>query len=83
MNAKTENKNLTGNNEAHLVSSCCKSSELIPPDYEMAEEMGSLYSACTCYICKKCGKACDVIELSQAIHNDEKSRSYLKHCITQ
>ena len=44
------------------VSNCCKS-EMIPPDWDMAEEMGSLYRAYTCYICKKCKKVCEPIRL--------------------
>jgi hypothetical protein len=46
-----------------LVSSCCSSSDMIEPDWEMAEEAGSLWRAYACYICRKCGKACDTIEV--------------------
>jgi hypothetical protein len=46
-----------------LVSSCCSSSDMIEPDLEAAEEAGSLWRAYACYICRKCGKACDTIEV--------------------
>ena len=46
------------------VSGCC-SSEMIPPDWDMAEQMGSLWRAYACYICKKCGKACKPIDAPQ------------------
>lgn len=45
-----------------IQSKCCNSSELIEPDWDAAEEMGSLWRAYACYICKKCGKACDIIK---------------------
>lgn len=43
------------------LSKCCNA-DTIPPDYEMAKNMGSLYRAYLYHICKKCGKACDIIE---------------------
>lgn len=46
-----------------LVSSCCSSSDMIEPDWEAAEGAGSLWRAYACYICRKCGKACDVVEV--------------------
>ncbi len=43
------------------LSNCCKS-EMIPPDWEMADMMGSMWRAYACYICKKCGKVCEPIK---------------------
>lgn len=43
------------------VSNCCKA-EMIPPDYEMAEEMGSMWRAYVSYICKDCGKVCESVK---------------------
>ena len=40
------------------VSDCC-SAEMIPPDLDMEEQMGSMYRAAACYICKKCNKVCE------------------------
>lgn len=45
-----------------IVSSCCYA-EMIPPDEDMAEQMGSMWRAYTCYICKKCGKACKPVDV--------------------
>lgn len=42
------------------LSDCCKS-EMIPPDWETADRSGSLWRAYACYICKKCGKPCEVV----------------------
>jgi len=42
------------------VSNCCKY-KMIPPDWEMADKAGSLWRAYACYICKKCGNACEPI----------------------
>ena len=60
----TEFQNTTfSQHDAKLpVSRCCNSSDLIEPDWEAAEEAGSLWRAYACYICKKCGKACEVVE---------------------
>lgn len=44
-----------------LVSNCC-GSEMIWPDWEMAEQMGSLWRAYATYICKKCNKICEPIK---------------------
>lgn len=44
------------------VSDCCKS-DMIPPDLDAAENAGSLYRAHLCYICKKCGKVCEPINI--------------------
>ena len=46
------------------ASGCC-SSEIIPPDWDMAEKMGSLWGAYACYICKKCGKVCEPVGAPQ------------------
>ncbi len=35
---------------------------MIPPDWEMADMMGSMWRAYACYICKKCGKVCEPIK---------------------
>ncbi len=43
------------------LSDCCNS-EMIPPDWEMADKMGSMWRAWVCYICKKCGNVCNPIE---------------------
>lgn len=48
--------------EDKLISSCCES-EMINPDYEAAEEAGSLYAAYLCYICTECGKVCEPKEV--------------------
>lgn len=45
-----------------MVSKCCNSSDMIEPDWDMAEEVGSMWRAYACYICKTCGKSCEVIE---------------------
>ena len=50
------------NKEKVLVSDCCKTPDLIEPDWDMAEEMGSMWRAYVCYICKKCENSCDVVE---------------------
>ena len=42
------------------VSDCCNS-DMIPPDWEMAEKSGSLWRAYACYICNKCGKVCEPV----------------------
>lgn len=47
--------------EAEKVSNCCGSS-MIPPDLLQAEEMGSLWRAYACYICKKCGCPCEPVD---------------------
>jgi len=44
--------------ETKELSNCCNY-EMIPPDWDMAEEMGSLWRAYACYICKKCHKPCE------------------------
>ena len=59
---KDELKTETQHDAKLLVSRCCNSSDLIEPDWEAAEEAGSLWRAYACYICKRCGKACDVDE---------------------
>ena len=41
------------------LSKCC-SFETIPPDWEGAERMGSLWRGYVCYICKKCHKDCEI-----------------------
>ena len=46
------------------VSACC-SSEMIPPDWDMVEQMGSLWKAYACYICKECGKVCEPVDAPQ------------------
>ena len=51
--------------ESHLVRKCCGSS-VIEPDWEMAEKAGSLWRAFACYICKRCGKECEVQEQKDA-----------------
>jgi hypothetical protein len=48
-----------------LVSSCCSSANMIEPDWEMADEAGSLWRAYACYICRECGKACDTVEVDK------------------
>jgi hypothetical protein len=48
-----------------LVSSCCFSANMIEPDWEMAEEAGSLWRAYACYICRECGKACDTVKVDK------------------
>jgi len=45
-----------------LVSRCCNSKDLIEPDWDAADEAGSLWRAYACYICKRCGKACEVVK---------------------
>lgn len=58
------------------VSNCC-GSQVITPDWEMAEQMGSLARAYTCYICKECGQPCEPIKkdknmkVIQNIHDPE------------
>ena len=47
--------------ESPIVSNCCNS-EMIPPDWDMAEKAGSLWRAYAVYICKKCGKVCEPVE---------------------
>lgn len=45
-----------------IGKSICCNFETIPPDWKMAEKMGSLYAAYACHICKKCGNACEISE---------------------
>ena len=46
-----------------IVSDCCKSKQVIEPESdEDVETMGSLWAAYACYICKQCGKACNMVE---------------------
>lgn len=47
-----------------LVSDCCGTSDMIPPDWELAEQSGSAWAAFACYICKKCRKACNAISIN-------------------
>jgi hypothetical protein len=66
---KLKNKeNVSDNAEKELrisdVSGCC-SSEMIPPDWDMVEQIGSLWRAYACYICKKCGKPCEPVDAPQ------------------
>lgn len=44
-----------------MKSKCCNS-DTIPPDWDMANKMGSLWKAYASYICKKCNKICKVYE---------------------
>lgn len=57
----------TSEGDENFISDCCNS-EMIPPDFEAADNAGSLYRAFLCYICKKCGKVCEPIE-KQNHHN--------------
>ena len=42
-----------------MKSNCCNSDMIEPlPDDEL-EELGSLWRAYACYICKECGKSCE------------------------
>ena len=61
VNNTTENQH----DEKLLVSSCCSSSNMIVPDWEMAEGAGSLWMAYACYICEECGKACYTVEVDK------------------
>ncbi len=45
-----------------MVSKCC-GSDMVEPDWDMADNAGSMWRAYTCYICNKCSKACEAIEL--------------------
>lgn len=45
-------------NNKEELSNCCNL-PMIPPDWEMAEKMGILWSAYACYICIKCKKVCN------------------------
>lgn len=53
-------ENAEDNSHENLISDCCKST-MIPPDWEAAENAGSLYRAYVCYICNNCGKPCEPI----------------------
>ncbi len=44
-----------------MVSKCC-CSDMLEPDWEMAENSGSMWRAYSCYVCHKCNKACTPIE---------------------
>jgi len=46
------------------VSGCCNA-DMIPPDWDAAEEAGSMWRACACYLCKSCGKPCEPIDVPQ------------------
>lgn len=61
-----------------MVSKCC-CSDMIEPDWEMAEERGSMWRAYVCYICKSCGKSCKAIERSDYVEVLEFSPSNLSH----
>ncbi len=56
-----------------IQSKCCNTTELIEPDWDMAEKMGSMWRAYACYICKKCGKACDIIQTENTDENGNKN----------
>ena len=47
---------------ARIVSDCC-SYDMLEPDWDMAENAGSLWRAYVCYICKKCEKPCTPIDV--------------------
>jgi len=50
--------------EPKKVSKCCQA-EMIPPmsEEEMEDNyIGNNWRAASCYICKKCGKACEAVE---------------------
>lgn len=51
--------------ENEKVSDCC-GAKVLPPDWDKAEQMGSLWRAYTCYICKECGFACKVVDKSNS-----------------
>jgi len=59
-----------------LVSKCCLTDDMIPPDDEMIDsgKAGSLWRAYACYICRKCGKACDTVEVELKDDDDGKSK---------
>lgn len=43
------------------MSNCC-GAEMIPPDWEKAENSGSMWRAYVCYICELCHKACEPVD---------------------
>jgi len=48
--------------ETPIVSNCCGTSDMIPPtSEEEIESAGSNWRAFACYICRKCGKACEAV----------------------
>jgi len=53
------------------ISDCCKS-DMIPPDWEMAERMGSLWMAYAVYICKGCGKVCNAVNEQTPVDKNKK-----------
>jgi len=57
---KQELKEQDENKTELQVSDCCQN-EMIPPDWEAAEEAGSMWRAYAVYICKKCGNVCTPI----------------------
>lgn len=48
------------NKEQKYVSNCC-AGDMVEPDDEITESMGSLWRAYDCYLCKSCGKPCDPV----------------------
>lgn len=63
---KTENNKQQKNSKmlSASFSDCCFS-EMILPDLDEAEQMGSLWKSYSCYICKKCGKACEPVVVKE------------------
>lgn len=55
----------------NLKSDCCNS-DMIPPDEEMMETAGSLWRAYACYICVRCGNACEAVKAKDQSTNLKK-----------
>lgn len=56
-------ENALDNQKSTSISDCC-GAKMIPPDFEIAKQAGSLWKAWACYICKKCGKSCKPITIN-------------------
>lgn len=59
--------------EPSLLSDCCMSPDIVQPDLEMAEQMGSMWRVFTSYICKKCGSPCNVVQETEKRSDKKKS----------
>lgn len=50
----------------NIRSKCCNFKVIPPASEEEIEKAGSMWRAWACYICKKCGKACETKKLKRS-----------------
>ena len=61
-----------------MVSNCC-CSDMVEPDWDMAEQLGSMWRAYVNYICKGCGQVCEAIERDDYVEVLKFSTTNLSH----